>query len=64
MRYGAESSRYITIGCVQKASNINKIKRSLQMMCWWAENPTGDEFKLHLARVPDYLWLAEDGMKM
>ena len=34
------------------------------MMCWWAENPNGDEFKHHLARVPDYLWLAEDGMKM
>ncbi|KAF5962148.1 hypothetical protein HYC85_003357 [Camellia sinensis] len=38
--------------------------KSLQMMCWWAENPDGDEFKHHLARVPDYLWLAEDGMKM
>ena len=34
------------------------------MMCWWADNPNGDEFKHHLARVPDYLWLAEDGMKM
>ncbi|XP_057463932.1 dammarenediol II synthase-like [Actinidia eriantha] len=33
-------------------------------MCWWAENPNGDEFKHHLARVLDYLWLAEDGMKM
>ena len=33
------------------------------MMCWWAESPNGDEFKHHLARVPDYLWLAEDGMK-
>ncbi|KAK2988491.1 hypothetical protein RJ640_007424 [Escallonia rubra] len=55
MKYGAEESRYITIGCVEK---------SLQMMCWWAENPNGDEFKHHLARVPDYLWLAEDGMKM
>ncbi|KAI8001058.1 Dammarenediol II synthase [Camellia lanceoleosa] len=55
MHYGAESSRYITIGCVEK---------SLQMMCWWAENPDGDEFKHHLARIPDYLWLAEDGMKM
>ncbi|KAI3824568.1 hypothetical protein L1987_06031 [Smallanthus sonchifolius] len=33
-------------------------------MCWWAENPNGNEFKHHLARVPDYLWLAEDGMKM
>ncbi|KAM7524995.1 hypothetical protein LguiA_014897 [Lonicera macranthoides] len=55
MRYGSEESRYITMGCVEK---------SLQMMCWWAENPNGDEFKHHIARVPDYLWLAEDGMKM
>ncbi|KAK1362257.1 Terpene cyclase/mutase family member [Heracleum sosnowskyi] len=55
MRYGAEESRYMTIGCVEK---------SLQMMCWWAENPNGHEFKHHLARVPDYLWVAEDGMKM
>ncbi|KAG8385282.1 hypothetical protein BUALT_Bualt03G0025800 [Buddleja alternifolia] len=55
MRYGAEESRYITIGCVEK---------SLQMMCWWAHEPNGNEFKHHLARVPDYLWLAEDGMKM
>ena len=34
------------------------------MMVWWAENPNGDEFKHHLARLPDFLWLAEDGMKM
>lgn len=34
------------------------------MMCWWAENQNGVEFKRHLARVPDYLWLGEDGMKM
>nr|XP_017229739.1 PREDICTED: dammarenediol II synthase-like [Daucus carota subsp. sativus] len=54
MRYAAEESRYITSGCVEK---------SLQMMCWWAESPNGDEFKHHRARVPDYLWLAEDGMK-
>lgn len=40
------------------------VLQSLQMMCWWAENPNGDEFKHHLARVPDYMWLAEDGMKM
>ncbi|KAH7839666.1 hypothetical protein Vadar_007066 [Vaccinium darrowii] len=55
LRYGAETTRYITLGCVEK---------SLQMMCWWAEDPKGDEFKYHLARVPDYLWLAEDGMKI
>ena len=37
--------------------------QSLQMMCWWALNPNGNEFKHHLARAPDFLWLAEDGMK-
>lgn len=40
------------------------MKQSLQMMCWCAHDPNCDEFKYHLARVPDYLWLAEDGMKM
>nr|WDS97776.1 dammarenediol synthase [Bupleurum chinense] len=55
MRYGAEESRYITSGCIEKC---------LQMMCWWAVNPNGEEFKHHLARVPDFLWLAEDGMKL
>ncbi|XP_060196035.1 dammarenediol II synthase-like isoform X2 [Lycium barbarum] len=55
MRYGAEETRYMTIGCVEK---------SLQMMCWWAHDPKCEEFKYHLARVPDYLWLAEDGMTM
>ncbi|XP_076957095.1 dammarenediol II synthase-like [Bidens hawaiensis] len=54
MRYSAEESRYITMACVEKG---------YQMMCWWAEDPNGDEFKHHLARVPDYLWLSEDGMK-
>nr|GME02465.1 dammarenediol II synthase-like [Ipomoea batatas] len=55
MRYNAEETRYITIGCVEK---------SLQMMCWCAEDPNCDEFKYHLARVPDYLWVSEDGMTM
>ncbi|KVI00819.1 Prenyltransferase/squalene oxidase [Cynara cardunculus var. scolymus] len=27
-------------------------------------DPDGVEFKRHIARVPDFLWLAEDGMKM
>ncbi|KAI7757915.1 hypothetical protein M8C21_033608 [Ambrosia artemisiifolia] len=55
MRYESEETRYMTIGCVEK---------SLQMMCWWAEDPNGNELKYHLARVPDYLWIAEDGMTM
>ncbi|BBG98692.1 hypothetical protein Prudu_008169 [Prunus dulcis] len=36
----------------------------LNMLCCWAEDPNSDAFKLHLPRIPDYLWVAEDGMKM
>ncbi|KAL7590855.1 hypothetical protein Lser_V15G33497 [Lactuca serriola] len=55
LRYSAEESRYITMGFVEKC---------LQIIIWWDENPSGDEVKRHLARLPDYLWQAEDGMKV
>lgn len=34
------------------------------MLAYWAEDPTQEALKLHLARIPDYLWVAEDGMKV
>ncbi|XP_027180492.1 beta-Amyrin Synthase 2-like [Coffea eugenioides] len=57
IHYEDENSRYVNIACVQKV---------LHMMACWAEdpNPNSSFFKCHLARVPDYLWVAEDGMKM
>ncbi|KAJ0802528.1 Beta-amyrin synthase 1 [Helianthus annuus] len=55
IHYEDENSRYITIGCVEK---------SLCMLACWVEDPDGVCYKKHLARVPDYLWVAEDGMKM
>ncbi|XAR63728.1 Beta-amyrin synthase [Bertholletia excelsa] len=55
VHYEDENSRYITIGCVEKV---------LCMLCCWVEDPDGDYFKKHLARIPDYMWVAEDGMKM
>ncbi|KAL8125225.1 beta-amyrin synthase 1-like [Apium graveolens] len=55
IHYEDENSRYITIGCVEKV---------LCMLACWVEDPDGDYYKKHLARVPDYLWVAEDGMKM
>ncbi|XP_071936529.1 beta-amyrin synthase 2-like isoform X2 [Coffea arabica] len=57
IHYEGENSRYVNIACVQKV---------LHMMACWAEdpNPNSISFKCHLARVPDYLWIAEDGMKM
>ncbi|CAM8893843.1 unnamed protein product [Rhodiola kirilowii] len=55
IHYEDENSRYITIGCVEKV---------LCMLACWVEDPNGDYYKKHLARIPDYLWVAEDGMKM
>ncbi|RVX03727.1 Beta-amyrin synthase [Vitis vinifera] len=48
IHYEDENSRYITIGCVEKV--------------FFQSN--GDYFKKHLARIPDYIWVAEDGIKM
>ena len=28
----------------------------------WVDDPNGENFKKHLARIPDYLWVAEDGL--
>uniref|UniRef100_A0A8R7QX31 Terpene cyclase/mutase family member n=2 Tax=Triticum urartu TaxID=4572 RepID=A0A8R7QX31_TRIUA len=55
LKYEDDISRYICIGAAQKA---------LSMLCCWSENPNSDAFKHHLARVADFLWLGEDGMKV
>ena len=34
------------------------------MLACWVENPNGDYFKKHHARIPDYIWVGEDGIKM
>ncbi|KAI3767634.1 hypothetical protein L2E82_17932 [Cichorium intybus] len=55
IHYEDENTRYICIGPVNKVLN---------MLCCWAEDPNSEAFKLHLPRIHDYLWIAEDGMKM
>ncbi|XP_050873969.1 mixed-amyrin synthase-like isoform X3 [Lathyrus oleraceus] len=55
IHYEDENSRYITIGCVEKV---------LCILACWVEDPNGDAFKKHLARLPDYLWVSEDGMTL
>ncbi|XP_065620783.1 beta-amyrin synthase [Quercus suber] len=49
-----EITRYITIGVVEK---------SMCMLACWVEDPDGDAYKKHLARVKEYIWVAEDGIK-
>ena len=34
------------------------------MLVCWDEDPHGDYFRRHLARIKDYVWIAEDGIKM
>ncbi|KAF2290087.1 hypothetical protein GH714_001951 [Hevea brasiliensis] len=38
--------------------------KPLCMLACWVEDPNGDAFKKHLARVADYVWVGEDGIKM
>ncbi|MED6123810.1 Beta-amyrin synthase [Stylosanthes scabra] len=47
IHYEDENSRYITIASIEKV---------LCMLACWVEDPNGDAFKKHLARIPDYLW--------
>ena len=57
VHYEDENTRYIDIGPVNKVMN---------MLCCWFEDPEGRNgcYQKHLPRIADYLWLAEDGMKM
>nr|POE86729.1 beta-amyrin synthase [Quercus suber] len=54
IHYEDEITRYITIGVVEK---------SMCMLACWVEDPDGDAYKKHLARVKEYIWVAEDGIK-
>jgi len=47
---------YLDIGPVNKAIN--------SICIWHAEGKDSEPFKKHVARWYDYLWVAEDGMKM
>ncbi|KAG2650809.1 hypothetical protein PVAP13_1NG168000 [Panicum virgatum] len=54
IHYEDVNTQYICICAVNKALN---------MICCWVEDPNSDAFRCHLARIPDFLWLSEDGMK-
>ncbi|XP_044463338.1 lupeol synthase-like [Mangifera indica] len=54
VHYEDENSQYLCIGCVEKV---------LCLIACWAEDPNSEAYKRHLARLPDYYWMAEDGLK-
>lgn len=55
MRHEDETTGYLTIGPVSKA---------IQMLARWVEDPHGEGFRRHVARIDDYLWDGDDGLKM
>ncbi|BAU03011.1 hypothetical protein VIGAN_11261400 [Vigna angularis var. angularis] len=55
IHYEDENTNYLCIGPISKVLN---------MVCCWVENPNSQAFKCHISRIKDYLWVAEDGMKM
>uniref|UniRef100_A0ACD5ZKF6 Uncharacterized protein n=1 Tax=Avena sativa TaxID=4498 RepID=A0ACD5ZKF6_AVESA len=55
IEYEDETTQYICIAPMNKMLN---------MICRWVEDPNSGAFKLHIERVYDFLWVAEDGMKM
>jgi len=56
IHYEDVNTRYVDIGPVNKVIN---------MLCvFFANGRDSEEFQKHLPRLHDYLWVAEDGMKM
>ncbi len=51
-----EASNYICLGPVNKMMNM--------VCCWAVDGGESTTYLKHLPRLDDYLWLAEDGMKM
>lgn len=50
-----DNTNHIDIGPVNKVINF---------LCVWFDDPSSERVKMHVDRLKDYLWLAEDGMKM
>ncbi|KAE9617061.1 hypothetical protein Lal_00034964 [Lupinus albus] len=55
IRYEDDTSRYLCNGSVVKV---------LCLLARWVEDPNSEAYNLHLARISDYFWLAEDGLKL
>uniref|UniRef100_M1B210 Terpene cyclase/mutase family member n=1 Tax=Solanum tuberosum TaxID=4113 RepID=M1B210_SOLTU len=41
----------------------NTCAKVLCLMACWVEDPNSEAYKHHLARLPDYYWISEDGLK-
>jgi hypothetical protein len=58
------SNREHLLRMYNSTTKVICIEQVLCMLACWVEDPNGDYFKKHIARIPDYIWVAEDGIKM
>ncbi|GMN56818.1 hypothetical protein TIFTF001_025932 [Ficus carica] len=54
VHYEDAVSNYLSVASQEKI---------LSMLGRWVEDPNSEAFKYHLARIPDFFWIAEDGAK-
>ncbi|XP_034042756.1 lanosterol synthase isoform X2 [Thalassophryne amazonica] len=48
-----------------KCISIGPISKTINMLVsWYVNGPSSPAFQEHVSRIPDYLWLGLDGMKM
>ncbi|XP_029937514.1 lanosterol synthase [Myripristis murdjan] len=48
-----------------KCISIGPISKTINMLVrWYVDGPASPAFQEHVSRIPDYLWLGLDGMKM
>ncbi|XP_036098775.1 lanosterol synthase isoform X3 [Molossus molossus] len=51
--------------CFTKCLSIGPISKTLNMLVrWHVDGPASSVFQEHVSRIPDFLWLGLDGMKM
>ncbi|XP_058283396.1 lanosterol synthase isoform X2 [Hylobates moloch] len=48
-----------------KSISIGPISKTINMLVrWYVDGPASTAFQEHVSRIPDYLWMGLDGMKM
>ncbi|VVA95756.1 unnamed protein product [Arabis nemorensis] len=55
IHYHDQATRYITGGAIPKP---------FHMLACWVEDSESDYYKKHIARVPGFIWIGEDGLKI
>ncbi|PON52397.1 Squalene cyclase [Trema orientale] len=54
VHYEDRISNYLSVASQEKI---------ISMLACWVKDPNSEAYKCHLARIPDYFWVAEDGAK-